>query len=314
MSAWWRASTVDALLLDSLHLEVALTGLARYQCRMSDSLNYVERVEQAAALIRSKMGEPVSTGIVLGSGLGAFADQVTDATVIPYDEIPHFPTSSVSGHAGRLVLGTLGNTRVAVMQGRVHYYEGYALKEVTFPVRVLRALGATNLVLTNAAGCVNEGYAPGDMMVITDHLNLTGDNPLRGPNDDAFGVRFPDMSKAYSPDLSAILDAVAAEQGTELRHGVYAGLMGPSYETPAEIRMLRVLGADAVGMSTVAEAIAAVHGGLRVVGLSVITNYAAGMSQDTLSHEEVKETGLMVEEKICKLLVAAVERFGSESN
>ena len=260
------------------------------------------------------MGEPVNTGIVLGSGLGAFAEQVADAAVIPYSDIPHFPTSSVSGHAGRLVLGKIGDARVAVMQGRVHYYEGYGLKEVTFPVRVLRALGTTNLVLTNAAGCVNEGYAPGDMMVITDHLNLTGDNPLRGPNDDALGVRFPDMSRAYNPELSAVLTAVASEQGTELRHGVYAGLLGPSYETPAEIRMLRVLGADAVGMSTVAEAIAAVHGGLRVAGLSVITNYAAGMSQDTLSHDEVKETGLMVEEKICKLLALAVQRFETVSN
>ena len=293
---------------------MALLALARYQFPMSTSLSYFERVEEAAAFIRSKVGDAITTGIVLGSGLGAFAERVTGATIIPYTDIPHFPLSSVSGHAGRLVLGTMGEASVAVMQGRVHYYEGYDLKQVTFPVRVLRALGVSNLILTNAAGCVNEGFVPGDMMVITDHLNLTGDNPLRGPNEAKVGERFPDMSRAYSRQLSEVMDAVASEQGIELKHGVYAGLMGPSYETPAEIRMLRVIGADAVGMSTVAEAIAAVHGGLRVAGLSVITNYAAGMSQESLSHEEVKETGLMVEEKISKLLANVVEKFESISD
>ena len=281
---------------------------------MSDVLSYFERIEEAAAFIREKMDAPINTGVVLGSGLGAFADSVSGSVVIPYSEIPHFPLSSVSGHAGQLVLGKIGETSVAVMQGRVHYYEGYDLAEVTFPVRVLRALGVTNLLLTNAAGCVNTEYAPGDMMVITDHLNLTGDNPLRGPNDPNLGARFPDMSAAYSPKLCEVFDTVAQEQDIELRHGVYAGLMGPSYETPAEIRMLRVLGADAVGMSTVAEAIAAVHGGLRVGGISVITNFAAGMSSEPLSHEEVKETGLMVQDKICRLLVGVLESLGKISD
>jgi purine-nucleoside phosphorylase len=208
----------------------------------------------------------------------------------------------VSGHAGKLIVGSTGGQEIVVMQGRVHYYEGYSMKEVTFPVRVLARLGIKTLLLTNAAGTVNEGFKPGDVMLISDHLNLTGDNPLMGHNDDRLGVRFPDMSEIYDREIGKTMHKVATDTGFALCEGVYAGLSGPSYETPAEIRMLRVLGADAVGMSTVAEAIVAKHGGLRVFGLSVITNYAAGMSSTPLDHQEVKDTGEMVRERLTAFL------------
>lgn len=263
-------------------------------------------LETCIAAIRAKAPKAApKVGIILGSGLGAFADALADATAIPYSELPHFPISGVPGHAGRLVVGMLGGEPIVAMQGRVHYYEGYSAQEVAFPARVLCSLGIKTLVVTNAAGGINLGFGVGDLMAITDHLNLAGYNPLIGPNDDKLGPRFPDMSHAYDPALRELLLQAAKTNGTTLREGVYACLSGPSYETPAEIRMLRTLGADAVGMSTVPEVIAAAHMGVRVAGISCITNLAAGIGKHKLSHEEVAEVASRVRGTFQKLL----ERF-----
>lgn len=269
---------------------------------MSDAVEYFAQIQEAATFIRSRFTPNASLGFVLGSGLGAFAEGLDDSQSVAYEDIPNFPVSSVSGHAGRFVVGSVEGQRVIVMQGRVHFYEGYSMQQVTFPVRVLAELGVKTLLLTNAAGTVNEGFAPGDVMAITDHLNLTGDNPLRGRNDERLGVRFPDMSEVYDRPLRQLMSDIATRSGFDLRNGVYAGLAGPSYETPAEIRMLRILGADAVGMSTVAEAIAARHNNVKVAGLSVITNYAAGISEKPLNHQEVQETGEMVRDRLSAFL------------
>lgn len=241
-------------------------------------------------------------GIILGSGLGAFADTLQNATVIPYSQLPHFPQSSVSGHAGRLVLGTLDGMPVVAMQGRVHAYEGYSATQVAFPARVLCSLGIKTLVVTNAAGGINLQFHVGDLMVIKDHINLSGMNPLMGPNDEQLGPRFPDLSHAYDLQLQERLTDTAAKLGIQLRQGVYAWLSGPSYETPAEIRMLRTLGADAVGMSTVPEVIVAAHMGVKVAGISCITNLAAGITQQKLSHSEVSEVAERVRGVFQKLL------------
>lgn len=270
-------------------------------------LDQASRIDAAAARAR-QLGVAPEIGLVLGSGLGAFADRLEGAKSLPYDEIPHFPVSSVHGHAGRLVVGTLAGVRVVVMQGRVHGYEGYSAAEVVFPIRVLCRLGIRALVLTNAAGCVNAAWAPGDLMRITDHLNLSGRNPLEGPNDASLGPRFPDLSTAYDPRLGAALDDAAQATGLALRAGVYACLLGPSYETPAEIRMLRTLGADAVGMSTVPEAIAAAHMGVPVAGVSCLTNMAAGILDQPLSHAEVTETADRVRDQFVGLLEAFLPR------
>ena len=262
-----------------------------------------EHVQEAVGAISSRSGgfRP-RVGIILGSGLGAFADTFEDRIVIPYGELPHFPHSSVPGHAGRLVLGGLGGEPMVAMQGRVHFYEGYAPEVVTFPARVLCALGIQTMVVTNAAGAVNLALRPGDLMAIADHVNLSGWNPLIGPNDDRLGPRFPDMSTAYRPELLELLLSTAASAGIDLRRGVYAALAGPSYETPAEIRLLRVLGADAVGMSTVPEVIVAAHMGVSVAGVSCITNLAAGIGHKPLSHEEVAETANRVKDVFQRLL------------
>ncbi len=262
----------------------------------------VEQLDAVAALLQSRTELRPDVGIILGSGLGTFADSLADAIVIPYGEIPGFPVSSVPGHAGRLVIGRLGDSVVVAMQGRVHFYEGYAPWQVAFPARVLCRLGIRALVVTNAAGGIRRDLAPGDLMRITDQLNLSGMNPLVGPNDARLGPRFPDMSTAYDPALGALLDDVATRLGTELKAGVYCCLSGPTYETPAEIRMLRVLGADAVGMSTVPEVIAAAHMGVPVVGVSCITNFAAGIGDKPLSHEEVAEVAAQVTDKFVGLL------------
>ncbi len=263
-----------------------------------------DELQETVAVIRQRGGKlaPPKVGIILGSGLGDFADTFADKVVIPYNELPHFPHSSVPGHAGRLVLGTLQGEPVVAMQGRVHFYEGYAPHKVAFPARVLCALGIRALVVTNAAGGVNLALRPGDLMAISDHLNLSGWNPLNGPNDDRVGPRFPDMSTAYSPTLTALLMRSAEEMGVDVRKGVYAMLSGPSYETPAEIRMLRVLGADAIGMSTVPEVIAASHMGVPCAGISCITNLAAGIGHKPLSHEEVAETANRVRDVFAKVL------------
>ncbi|HEX8175596.1 MAG TPA: purine-nucleoside phosphorylase [Pyrinomonadaceae bacterium] len=270
-----------------------------------------ERVEHAARTVRARFDDDVRTGVVLGSGLGAFADDLDDSVVIPYEEIPGFAHPTVEGHAGRLVLGRVRGATVAVLQGRFHFYEGYSRDEVTFPMRVFGLMGIKSVVLTNAAGGINIGFDQGSLMIISDHLNLMGTNPLLGPNDERFGTRFPDMSEVYSHEFQAIAVEEARSLGLELRRGVYAAMSGPSYETPAEVRMLRTLGADAVGMSTVPEAIVARQMGMRVLGISCITNMAAGVVDQPINHEEVMETGAQVRDTIRNLLRGIIPRLST---
>ncbi len=268
-----------------------------------------ERAEHAARVIRARAKEEPRVAVVLGSGLGAFADELEEPVPIPYSEIPGFARPTVEGHAGRLVAGRVAGVAVAVMQGRFHFYEGYTLEEVTFPIRVLALAGARSLVLTNAAGGLKETYRQGSLVVIEDHLNLLGASPLRGTNDERLGPRFPDMTHVYDREYQETARAEAGGMGFELQGGVYAALSGPAYETPAEIRMLRLLGADAVGMSTVPEAMVARHMGLRVLGLSCITNMAAGMLDQPIDHEEVIETGRRVRETFGELLRRVIPRL-----
>lgn len=261
------------------------------------------RAEHAARTIRSRApADEARIALILGSGLGAFANEFESATAIPYDEIPGFAVSTAEGHAGQLVIGKVDQVPVIAMQGRVHYYEGYSLEQVTFPIRVFNLLGVKTLVLTNAAGGIDAELSQGALMIISDHLNLMGDNPLLGSNDERFGPRFPDMTEVYSRELQEHVVDVARELGIEVRRGIYAALAGPSYETPAEIHMLRTFGADAVGMSTVPEAIVARHMGIKVLGVSCITNLAAGISDEPINHEEVIETGHRVRETFAQLL------------
>ena len=274
------------------------------------SSSLYERAAKAARMIRARAKVDPSVAIVLGSGLGAFAEELTEATAIGYDEIPGFSRVTVEGHAGRLVIGKAGETIVAAMQGRFHFYEGYSLEEVTFPVRVLKLLGVKTLVLTNAAGALNVEFAPGSLMVISDHINLLGANPLAGPNDDRFGPRFPDLTSVYAPELQNLVIDEARAMDIELRRGIYAALSGPSYETPAEIHMVRTLGADAVGMSTVPEAIVARHMDLQVVGISCITNLAAGVSNRPIDHGQVMAIGERVRGEFTELLRRVVKRIG----
>jgi purine-nucleoside phosphorylase len=264
-----------------------------------------EELQETAQAVRQRAGGlSPQVGIILGSGLGDFAEGLDDKQVVPYADLPHFPRSSVAGHAGRLVLGRVGGAAVVAMQGRVHAYEGFAPSQVVFPARVLCTLGIRALVVTNAAGGIHPGLQPGDLMAITDHINLSGWNPLAGLNDERLGPRFPDMSAAYHPALRERLFEVGRARGVALKRGVYAILSGPSYETPAEIRALKALGADAVGMSTVPEVIAAVHMGVPVAGLSCITNLAAGIAQKPLSHDEVAQTAQRVKAVFASLLSA----------
>ena len=278
--------------------------------RMASTSLY-ERAEHAARTIRARMTVEPRIAIVLGSGLGGFADDFEEAVRIPYDQIPGFPRSTVEGHEGRLIAGKIESVPVLAMQGRVHYYEGYALEEVTFPVRTFKLLGIKTLVLTNAAGGINVQLTQGALMVISDHLNLMGDNPLRGPNDERFGPRFPDMSAVYSPALQELVVEEAKAIGIEVRRGIYGGLSGPSYETPAEIHLLRNLGADAVGMSTVPEAIVARHMDMEVLGISCITNMAAGISDEPIDHAEVMVTGDRVRGTFTQLLRKVVSAINS---
>lgn len=264
-----------------------------------------DKILRAAQAIRQNLGE-AETAIVLGSGLGDFADQLEDAKSMSYTRIPDFARTTVQGHSGRMFMGGLEGRPVLVLRGRFHYYEGYDATEVTLPVRALCALGVKTLILTNAAGAVNKSFAPGDLMLIDDFLNLSGVNPLRGPNMDDMGPRFPDMSQAMDPALGRLALDTAKQQGLHLQRGVYAQLQGPTYETPAEIRMLRILGADAVGMSTVPEVIVARHCGMRVLGLSCITNMAAGILPQPLSHDEVVQVGQQVKGTFTNLLKGVV--------
>jgi purine-nucleoside phosphorylase len=253
-------------------------------------MDYFDRVNEAAKVLKGALGQPPDIAVVLGSGLGAFADSLADATAVHYADIPGWPASQVIGHAGKLVAGTSKGRRVVALSGRVHFYEGHPLATVTFATRVLGRLGIKVLLLTNAAGGINTKFAQGALMVIDDHINLLGTNPLIGPNDDRFGLRFPDMSEIYSRRLRAIADDSARAMNLPIEHGVYVAVTGPSYETPAEIRAFRVLGADAVGMSTVPEAIVARHMGLEVLGISCISNMAAGILPQPVTAEEVIET------------------------
>ncbi|MGD1815925.1 MAG: purine-nucleoside phosphorylase [Pleomorphochaeta sp.] len=272
--------------------------------------NLLEKLDQAASFIKSKAGESkIQIAMVLGSGLGDLADEIENPTIIPYAEIPSFPKSTVKGHAGRLVIGTLESKRVLCMQGRFHYYEGYGMDTVVFPIQVFKRLGIENLLLTNAAGCVNENWKPGDLMLIKDHIKLIADNPLRGKNYEELGPRFFDMSNAYDKDLRAFAKKTANDLDIELKEGVYQLFTGPSYETPTEVKLARLLGADAVGMSTVPEAIAASHMGLKTMGISCLTNMAAGILDQPLDHKEVLETSLLVKEKFIKLVKAIVKQW-----
>ena len=269
---------------------------------MAPNLDIYPRVDEAADYIRARCGVLPDTAVVLGSGLGDFADRLTDATTLPYGELPHWPAASVIGHSGRLVIGSLGNRRVAALAGRAHFYEGHDLATVVFPVRVMGRLGVRRVILTNAAGGINRRFAQGALMIVDDHINLLGANPLSGPNDDRLGPRFPDMSEVYSWRLRKIAYDAAAARKVNVTHGVYVATQGPSYETPAEIRFFRTLGADAVGMSTVPEAIAARHMGMEVLGISVITNMAAGILPGTLNHDEGMETARRVRGSFISLL------------
>ncbi len=266
-----------------------------------------EQYDIAADAIRKNSRSEPKIGLILGSGLNALAEAVLDADVISYPDIPHFPKPTVEGHVGRLVMGTLEDTQVMIMQGRVHFYEGYPLPQVVFPVRVMQVMGIETLIVTNAAGGLNPTFQAGDLMLITDHLNLVGmggSNPLFGPNDPALGPRFPDMSQAYDPKLGRIALEVAQQHGIPLRQGIYAGLAGPSFETPAEIRFLRMIGADAVGMSTVTEVTVARHGGMRVLGVSGISNVALAEPDPDheTSHEEVLAAGQQIVPRLTTLL------------
>lgn len=268
-----------------------------------------KRVDEAAAFVAEQTTLRPRIGLILGSGLGNLADEMDDAVRIAYEDIPHFPRSTVAGHAGRLVVGKLGGTPAYAMQGRFHYYEGYPMADVVRPVRMMAALGVETIIVTNAAGGVNEQFTPGDLVLLTDHINMFGTNPLIGPNEAKFGPRFPDMSNAYDAELRELAAAVAQEQGVSLRQGVYVGVSGPTYETPAEIRAFRTMGADAVGMSTVPEVIAASHLGVRVLGISCITNMAAGILPQPLSHEEVVETSARIADVFANLVTGIVGRL-----
>lgn len=265
----------------------------------------LEQMDEAAEAIRRRTKYQPRVALILGSGLGGLADSVEAADVIPYQDLPHWPQSTVWGHAGRLVIGRLENQPVLVMQGRVHFYEGYSMSQVTFPVRVMQRLGVEILVVTNAAGAINPEYMPGDLMLITDNLNMVsmaGFNPLIGPNIDKLGVRFPDMSQAYDRQLMDMARKYVRDNGLLLREGVYVGLSGPSFESPADLRFLRTAGSDAVGMSTVPEVIVARHGGTRVLGISGISNKANLDGDTTTSHEEVLEAGKLMVPKLEAIL------------
>jgi len=281
-------------------------------------MTYFDQVSEAAAFLNFRIG-PLAPkiGIVLGSGLGAVADAVSNTTFIPYSEIPHFPQSTVVGHSGRIVAGLLNNIPVIVMQGRVHFYEGYSAAQVTFPMRVLGALGLQAVILTNAAGGIQQGYHIGQLIALADHINFMGFNPLNGPNEPRFafrpnaGLRFFDMTEAYSARLRALASQAADEEGFALNEGVYLAVPGPSFETPAEIRAFRTLGATLVGMSTVPETIVARHMGLEVLGISCVTNLASGLSDTPLSHEEVFEAGRQVEHRLASLFERLIPRIAA---
>lgn len=265
-------------------------------------MEYINKLRESCDYIKSKIKDVPEVGIILGSGLGSLAEEVQNKVEIKYEEIPNFPVSTVVGHAGQFVFGDLEGKKVIMMQGRFHYYEGYNMETVTFPIRVLKLLGLEKIIVTNAAGGVNTGFKPGDLMLITDHINLSGANPLIGKNLEDFGPRFPDMSEAYNKEFIKIASESAKKVGVQVVKGVYTMMSGPTYETPAEIRMVRAIGGDAIGMSTVPEVIVANHSGMKVLGISCITNMAAGILDQPLNHQEVMETSNMVKDMFKKLV------------
>lgn len=275
------------------------------------TISIFDRAQTSARFIREQINTEVDVAVVLGSGLGAFAETLEEKAIVPYEEIPDFARSTVEGHSGRLVVGKLPGTsiNVAVMQGRFHYYEGYSMDEVTLPIRAFGAMGVKKLVLTNAAGGVNENFKAGDLMLISDHINLMMKSPLRGQHDNRLGARFPDMSEVYSREYRRIAKEEASALGVNLAEGVYMSLQGPNYETPAEVRMMRLLGADAVGMSTVPEAIVASQMGVKTLGISLITNAAAGIEDAPINHAEVMEMGNRVSAQFCELLTKIIVRM-----
>lgn len=274
---------------------------------MISEKEYSVKLAEARSYLEERVTVLPELGVILGSGLGAFADLVLEKQVIPYKDIPHFPLSTVEGHAGQLVFGKVQGRSVVVMQGRFHFYEGYTMQEVTFPIRVMQVLGVTGLVVTNAAGGINPDFHPGELILIKDHLNMMGDNPLRGANLSSLGPRFPDLSEAYNRDWRQKALVIARELGINPQEGVYAAMSGPNYETPAEIRFLRSSGADMVGMSTVPEVIVANHGGMQVLGISCVTNMAAGILGQKLSHLEVRETAGRIEKQFVHFVQALVK-------
>src|SRR5688500_3400915 len=276
-------------------------------------MELIPRLSEAVKAIQAKTALRPAIGLVLGSGLGAFARSLDSATVIPYSQIPHFPVSTAIGHSGELVVGKAQGVPVAVMAGRVHLYEGYAVEQVVFPVRVLARMGVKTIVMTNAAGSVNVNYKPGELMVISDHINFMGTNPLIGPNEDSLGQRFFDMTEPYDPVLGALAEKACSKVGMTVRKGVYIAFTGPSYETPAEIKMARAMGADAVGMSTVPEVIAARHMGVRVLGISCITNMAAGVLKKKLDHREVLDTAEKVREGLIDVLNRLIQDVAKQA-
>jgi purine-nucleoside phosphorylase len=269
----------------------------------------LQRMEEAKSYIQSHIAAKPQIGLILGSGLGELADDIQEAVRIPYESIPSFPVSTVEGHAGQLVTGRLNNKTVIAMQGRFHYYEGYSMQEVTFPVRVMKALGVEQLIVTNACGGMNPAFKAGDLMLIQDHLNMTGANPLIGENEPTLGRRFPDMSRAYTPQLQALVREAAQSLGIDIQQGVYAGITGPTYMTPAELTMLRKLGGDAVGMSTVPEVIVASHMAMQVIGISCVTDMAIGEHLEPLSHEQVIEVANRTKPKFISLVKEIVSRL-----
>jgi purine-nucleoside phosphorylase len=276
----------------------------------ANPIGLFDRAQRAAEQILSRTNTQPAIAVVLGSGLGAFADELTNSTAIAYKEIHGFAQATVEGHAGKMVIGKAGDVPIAAMQGRFHFYEGYSLDDVTFPIRVLKLLGVRTLILTNAAGSLNTELTPGSLMIISDHINLMGANPLIGPNEERFGPRFPDLTSTYDPELQSLVIEEAKAMNIDMRRGVYAALSGPSYETPAEIHMVRTLGADAVGMSTVPEAIVARHMEMRLIGISCITNLAAGVSNRPIDHSQVMEIGKSVRAQFTELLRRVIAKLG----
>ena len=278
------------------------------------AITLYDRASEAARYVQAKAhSRAPRVAVVLGSGLGGVADAVEDAIDIPYGEIPHFVTSTVEGHDGKLIIGSCGGIDVVLMKGRLHFYEGYSMEDVTLPVRVFSIMGIQSLILTNAAGGTAPHLSPGSLMVITDHINMMGENPLRGPNDERFGPRFQDLTEVYTPAYVEAAHEAAREIGVVLHEGVYMALRGPSYETPAEIRMVRKLGADAVGMSTVPEATVARHCGIKVLAISCITNIAAGLSTGEINHNEVIEVGARAGKQLAELIVRVIPRLLSDN-